>query len=117
MAKTTNKSRNFTLPGGVSRYSRSALFKLKAAHKHKYATVAAKAAKAATKTVKYGANGSRTVPVKKSVCPLYCISSECFNFIDVLRVHREIYCGPTNQSLFIPSCAEIVAPCSPSRTS
>ena len=69
MAKITNKSRNFKLPGGVSRYSRSALFKLKGAHKHKYAAVAAKAAKASTKTVTFG-KGTRVVPVAKSVCPL-----------------------------------------------
>ena len=65
MAKITNKSRNFALPGGVQRYSRSALYKLKAVHKHKYAAVAKKAAPATTKTVTFG-KGSRTVSVKKS---------------------------------------------------
>jgi large subunit ribosomal protein L6e len=66
MAKTVNKSRNFTLAGGVQRYSRSALYKLKGAHKHKYPAVAPKAAKATTKTVTFG-KGTRTISTKKTV--------------------------------------------------
>ena len=83
MAKVVNKSRNYKLAGGVSRYSRSALFKLKGAHKHKYATVAPKAAKAATKTVTYG-KGTRTVPVAKTVCyiDLIVFISIVFQFDD-----------------------------------
>ena len=87
MAGKPHTPRNSILPGGISRYGRSAMYSRKALFKKKRIPVVASKEKKSyfkVKEVKGEKNGGRrVVPLKKSVCVLwdcwildYCISQQ-----------------------------------------
>ena len=71
MARKPHAPRNYTFPGGVSRYGRSAMYSRKALFKKKKVPVVAAKEKTAyfrVKEIKGEKNGSkRIVPLRKSV--------------------------------------------------
>ena len=75
MAGKPHTPRNHLLPGGISRYSRSAMYSRKALYKKKKTPIVAAKEKKPyfkVKEIKGDKNGGRRiVPLKKSVCCTY----------------------------------------------